>query len=321
MGKRGRKGKPRTDWYEAFTTQIIEQMERAQENNEEWVKPWSGLAHGFPHNGSSERPYSGLNTWVLAMAGHRDPRWYTFRQAKQLGAHVRKGEKGTYVFFWKFFRKYFDQDGNEVGDPSPEEISERDLEVRKRMFVRVYTVFNGSQIEGLPVIDTEPIDPNEGYERAAEIVEALNPTIEHSEIEGASHSSEEDKIRMPKPGQFEDRANYWSTLFHEIVHWTGATTRLNRKLGNRFGSDAYAFEELVAEIGSAMLCGQLGITGELRHPQYLAHWMQRMRQDKFAIFKAATLAQNAVDFVLSGGTAKPAATDSEQNDEQQPMAA
>lgn len=297
-------GNAKTDWYQHFTNEIVTSMEKALQDSKEWKKSWEGLwKHGLPHNGSSGRRYNGLNIWILALQGHEDPRWYTYKQAEGLGAQVRKGEKGTKVYFWNFIKVYEDLNGKEVRKPTPEQINSGAVRlVRTIPSLRIYTVFNASQIDGLPEMEIEEVDLGAKYINAQALVEILNIDLKHIKGSGvACYRPGEDSICVPAAGQFETVEHYWATVLHEVVHWTGHKSRLDRDLSGRFGSDAYAMEELVAELGSAFLCAHLGIEGELRHPEYLASWIKRLKSDNRAIFKAATLAQKAVDFIIDGG--------------------
>jgi antirestriction protein ArdC len=294
----------RLDWYAELTNKIIEALEAAQKDPAGWRKPWQGLwKYGTPQNGATGRKYNGLNVWLLALAGHSDSRWYTYKQAEGLKAQVRKGEKGTKVFFWQFLPKYADQNGNPVYKPTKAQIASGEVKVVGRVpFLKVYTVFNADQIDGLPVIDIPVVDPGAKYLQAEALMTSLEIDINHVPgSDTACYRPGADCVVLPAPGQFDTVENYWATAMHEVVHWTGHKDRLDRDLSDRFGGDAYAFEELVAELGAAFLCAHLGIEGDLRHPQYIASWLKRLRQDKFAVFKAASLAQKAVDYVLAGG--------------------
>lgn len=274
---------PKNDWYQDVTDRIVAALEAGPG---EWAKPWKSLGvNGMPRNGSSNRQYNGLNVWLLALAGYSDARWYTFNQAKNLDANVRKGEKGTKIVYWQFIAEK-DENGVETGKKIP--------------LLRVFTVFNHAQVEGLPE-EQEAIpstDPAQTHAEAMRILESLGADVRHGG-DRASYSLDEDLIRLPEVGQFISVENYIATRAHESVHWTGHGSRLNRDLKNRFGSNAYAMEELVAELGAAFLCVRMGVEGDLQHPHYLAHWIKILRGDKYAIFSAARTAQQAVDFILN----------------------
>lgn len=292
MARSTTKTAPKNDWYQDVTDRIIAALEAGPG---EWSKPWKSLGtNGMPRNGKSGRHYNGLNVWLLALAGYSDARWYTFNQAKDLGANVRKGEKGTKIVYWQFIPEK-DENGVETGKKIP--------------LLRVFTVFNAQQIDGLPGVEKAPeVDPTVGFEKAAEIVAKLGVSMNHGG-DRACYIPAEDRIRLPEPGQFANLAHYWSTTLHELGHWTGHASRLDRKLGNRFGSNEYAMEELVAEITAAFTCAALGIEGELAHPEYIGHWLKVLKGDKYAVFAAAREAQKAANFILTGGGAEAEESD------------
>lgn len=326
--------KARTDWYVTLTNETIQAMEAAMRDGREWSKMWIGRS-GLPHNGLTGRQYHGLNVWLLILRPFSDPRWFTFDQAKQAVGYkknpawkgkadtykgiakwiwtgegddphhgVRKGEKGTKVHYWVFIRKYEDRvTGKEVRRPTQAQINSNSVRLVETFPVlKVFTVFNAEQIEGLPVLDIPDVNPGEKYLQAEALLSILDVDLNHVPGSNAPcYRPGADQVALPAPGQFDNVEHYWATALHEVVHWTGHKNRLGRDLNLRFGSDAYAFEELVAELGSAFLCTHLGIEGDLRHPEYLASWIKRLRTDKYAIFKASSLAQKAVDFILAGG--------------------
>lgn len=308
-------GNEKIDWYQALIGSLADAMEEALTDGRAWQKCWKSLwESGLPHNGKSGHQYHGINVWHLALQGYTDPRWYTYKQAASLGAQVRKGEKHTKILFWRFIRVYEDANGKEVKNPSRKRIKKDNLTFVEKFPVKsYYRVFNAEQIDGLPEMEVEDVDPGAKYLQAQLLLDILG--IEPKHIKGgnvACYRPSDDTIRLPAPGQFDSIEHYWATAMHEVIHWTGHKSRLDRDLKGRFGSDAYAMEELVAELGSAFLCAHLGIEGELRHPEYLAAWVKRSGEDKYALYTAAKLAQQAVDFIIDGGVAE--ATESE-NDE------
>ena len=255
-----------------------------------WRKPWTGGGTGaalpLRHNGE---PYRGINTLVLwsiaAGAGFTSARWLTFKQAKTLGGFVRKGEKSATVVKYGTF---------ETEDEQGEE--------EKRMYARAYRVFNADQIEGLP--DTYYDVP----EPARDLGTELDPTMEayfaatgadiqSSDEPRAYYSIKDDRIHMPPVNTFRDAAGYYGTLAHELTHWTGASKRLDRF--DRFSDrKPYAFEELVAEIGNCLICATLGLTPDFQQSgAYIEGWLRAMKEDNRAIFRAASEAQKALDFV------------------------
>lgn len=270
------------DLYRKVTQSIIKEMELGVIP---WTKPWKNVASNgsiLPHNAATDRPYSGINIpilWGAAIeAGYSEHRWMTYKQALGSGAQVRGGEHGTIVVFTKKLR-----------------VGEEDQEKRISM-LRTFTVFNVAQIDGLaakePVILTEP----QRLEKVERFVEATTAVIKPGGNQ-PMYVPSLDYILMPQAGQFRDTEHFYATELHELTHWTGHEKRLKRDLKNRFGTKAYAAEELVAELGSAFLCAHLGITGELRHAGYVADWISLLKDDPKAIFAAASKASQAADFL------------------------
>lgn len=280
----------RDDLYQVVTDTILAELERGVAP---WVRPWKTLGSehgGAAHNGYTSRAYRGINVLLLTVAAlrHRysDPRWFTYKQATLLGAHVRRGERSTRVMFWKQHR--FEKTDAVTGA----------TEERAVPVLRSYAVFNAEQCEGLgsppPPVEV-PADAR--YRAVGELFERHAVVVRHGG-DRAYYAPVMDFIGMPKRGAFESEEFYWSTALHELSHWTAHPSRLARDLTGRFGSEAYAAEELVAEMGSAFLCAALGIEGRLHHPEYVGTWLKVLRGDKRAVFKAASLAQVAADFVL-----------------------
>lgn len=269
------------DIYQKITNDIIASLEVGIVP---WHKPWQdGATTEMPHNGSSGRAYSGINVLILLMrqaaSGYCSSAWLTYKQAQALGGQVRKGEKGEGIVYWQI-REQEDDAGN----------------AQKRMIMRTFTVFNVEQCDGLEscTFAPEPIE-------AGDICERLRAAGARITLGGnsACYSPAGDFILMPAPAAFASLEQYHSTLLHEATHWTGHKSRLGRDLFNRFGSDAYAAEELIAEMGSAFLCAQLGVEMQgLQHSDYIGHWLNVLRADKRAVFTAATAAQKACNFLL-----------------------
>ena len=292
----------RPDVYSRVTQQIIAQLENGVRP---WIKPWSAdhtsgrITRPLRHNG---QPYSGINIlmlWGTAVGeGFTSPTWMTFRQAKEFGANVRKGEKGSLVVYANaVVRTETSENGDEV---------EREIP-----FLKGYTVFNVEQIDGLPdqyyVKPAARTEPVERIERADRFFTASNADIRHRGHR-AFYSQGADYIQLPVAEAFRDIESYYSTLSHEVVHWTKHPNRLNRDFGRKqFGDDGYAREELVAELGAAFLSADLDITPEVRedHASYLDHWLTILESDKRAIFQAASNAQRAVDYLHSLQLAAP----------------
>jgi antirestriction protein ArdC len=272
------------DIYEKITNDIIVTLEAGIVP---WHKPWASdgqqASIDIPHNASSGRAYSGINILILMMrraaCGYSSNGWLTYKQAQALGGQVRKGEKGEGIVYWQV-KEQEDDAGN----------------VQKRMIMRMFTVFNAEQCDGLEgsTFAPEPIEAGDICQRLQQA--GCRISLGHA---GASYHPLHDSIAMPAPSAFESVEHFDSTLLHEATHWTGHRSRLARDLMNRFGDDAYAAEELIAEMGSAFLCAQLGVpmTG-LQHSDYIGHWLGVLRADKRAIFTAATAAQKACAYLL-----------------------
>ena len=282
----------RSDVYSRVTDRIVADLERGVRT---WQKPWDA---SHPAGSitrplrATGQPYRGINVlllWSEALAsGYNAPLWMTYRQASELGAQVRKGEHGALVVFADQFTKTdTDDKGEEVERQIP--------------FMKGYTVFNVEQIDGLPAhyyAKTEPGSPVIRIEHADAFFAATGATIQHGGNR-AFYAPARDFVQMPPRESFRDAQSYCGTLAHELTHWTAHPSRLTRELGQLFGDNAYAAEELIAEMGSAFLCTDLGITPDVRedHAQYLGHWLAVLKNDNRAIFTAAAQAQRAADFL------------------------
>jgi antirestriction protein ArdC len=286
----------RIDIYAKVTARIIEDLERGVRP---WFKPWSAehaagsITRPLRHSGE---PYRGINVlmlWASAeLQGFSCPLWITYRQAQELGGHVKKGEKGSPVVYSSSYSK---TEADTAGTESEREIR----------FLKNYTVFNAEQVEGLPerfyAVTQAPKDTLTRHEQADRFFEGTGADIRGS-INRAYYSVTEDYIAMPSFDAFRDGESYAASVAHELVHWTRHPKRLDRDLGRkRWGDAGYAMEELVAEIGSAFLCADLSITPEVRedHAAYIASWLEVLKNDKRAVFSAAALAQKAVDYLHS----------------------
>lgn len=288
------KSKNRTDIYAKVTNQIVAELERGVRP---WHKPWNAehaagrICRPLRHNGA---PYQGINIlmlWASAEdAGFHCPHWLTFKQAKELGGSVRKGEKGSPVVYASTFtRSETTDDGAEVAEQVP--------------FLKQYTVFNACQVDGLPdryyELAAVPRETVERIEQADRFFAATGAEV-RTGGNRAYYTIEGDYIQLPPIECFVDSESHAATLAHEATHWTRHRSRLDRDLGRkRWGDAGYAMEELVAELGSAFLCADLAITPEVRedHASYLASWLEVLKGDKRAIFTAASLASKAVDFL------------------------
>jgi len=284
----------RTDVYTRVTDRIIADLEKGVRP---WLKPWNaGNTEGritlpLRHNGT---PYRGINILLLwgetMEKGYASNMWMTFKQALELKANARKGEHGSLVVYADTFKK---TETNDKGENIEQEIP----------FMKGYVVFNVEQVEDLPDhYYSRPAPAGEKMqliENAESFFAATGATFRHGGNQ-AYYAPGPDVIQLPPPESFTDAESYAATKAHETIHWTKHQTRLDRNFnGKRFGDDGYAREELVAELGSAFLCVDLGITPEPRedHAAYLDHWLKVLREDKRAIFSAAAHAQRAVDYL------------------------
>jgi antirestriction protein ArdC len=284
--------------YEIITDRILKQLESG---TAPWHKPWTTPGQGgLPRNLVSKHPYRGINVWILASSGYASPYWLTFRQATELGGHVRSGQKGMPVVFWKFGTREV-QDGEEIVE-------------RKSVLCRYYTVFNSSQCEGLrvsPAQATEPLPHINPIANCEQIVTEWlgKPAIRYGS-DHASYNKIRDLVQMPDRPSFDSAEEFYSTLFHELTHSTGHPLRLNRSTlteFERFGDEQYSAEELVAEMGAAFLCGFSGIENKTinNSAAYLRTWLQVLKKDPRLVLIAAGQAQKATDLILNQQAPSP----------------
>ncbi len=285
----------RANLYDEVTARIVAELEAGRFP---WVQPWGradGAALGLPRNAVTARPYSGINILILWRSvieqGWPSQGWLTFRQAIEAGGCVRKGERGTTVVYADRFI------------PETEKARARDNgeDAKAIPFLKRFTVFNIAQCDGLR--DGLATDPAPLPER--EIVPVAEDVIAASGVEfriggdRAFYVPSLDYVQVPPQPVFFEQINYYRTCLHELTHATGHPKRLNRDLTNPFGSKYYAREELVAEMGAAFLCAALGIVPTVRHADYLASWLGVLREDSRAIFRAASQASKAADWLLA----------------------
>lgn len=285
----------KADVYERITSRIVAELEQGVRP---WLKPWNAehaagrITRPLRFNG---QPYQGINVLMLwgesVAKGYAAPIWLTFRQAAELGAHVRKGEHGSLVV-------YADRIRRTERDEATGEEAEREIP-----FLKGYTVFNVEQVEGLPshfyAVAEPRLDPVQRIERAETFFAATRADIRHGG-NMAYYSVTDDHVQMPPFESFRDAESYYQTLAHEITHWTKHGKRLERDFGRkRWGDEGYAMEELVAELGAAFLSADLDLTPEPRedHASYIASWLKVLKNDKRAIFTAASHAQRAADYL------------------------
>ena len=285
------------DVHQEITNRIIDALETAGEFQLPWIRNKGG-SFARPVNIASKNPYNGVNIvslWVSAQA-HDFPSnlWGTYRQWQEKGCQVRKGEKSSLVVFYKTLA--FEQTDEETGETANGE----------RLFARASRVFNAAQVEGFETLEQDlPEEPAfDPIARAEAFAAATKATI----IEGGDKACfipSQDVIQMPERRRFTGTVTttpaeaFYSTLFHELVHWSGDKARLDRDLSGRFGDEAYAVEELIAELGAAFLCGDLGITPEPRsdHACYIKNWLSVLKNDKKAVFTAASKASQATNWL------------------------
>lgn len=279
------------DLYSEITQQIMAMLEKGVVP---WRSPILGRSKaGYPRNLENGKQYRGVNVFLLAFIayarGFGSSYWLTFRQAREKGGNVRKGEKSAMVVFWKQY---------EVED-------EKTKEKKQVPVLRFYNVFNVEQCEGIPAPDVVPYVPSqfEAIEAAEAIVKGYKdgPTIEYGGQQ-AFYRPATDTVKLPEPTRFSSGEEYYSTLFHEMSHSTGHGSRLDRKMvGNTepFGSPDYGKEELVAEMGAAFLCGHAGIHPPVIENQaaYISGWLGQLKQDKKLVIHAAAAGQRAADWI------------------------
>lgn len=288
--------------YAEVTNRIIAELEKGCVP---WVQPWdrTPAAAGLPRNAGTGRAYSGINILILWGAlierGYRGQAWLTYRQAEALGGHVRKGEQGTTVCYADRFTPKAEQE---------RAASDGDV-ARQIAFLKRFTVFNTDQCEGLPETllgIVPPLPEREIVPQAEALIEATGATIA---IGGdrAFYAPAADFVQLPFQQLYHHQIDWYRTAFHELGHWTGHASRLARDLDGRFGDAFYAREELVAEMTSAFVCATLSIQPTVRHADYIGAWLDVLRDDPHAIFRAASQASKAADWLLRANTQVPAA--------------
>jgi antirestriction protein ArdC len=290
---------PRGSLYDEVTAKIVAQLEAGVFP---WAQPWSSAAAvpGLPRNAISGRPYSGINVLILwgAVAGGAflSQDWLTFKQALAAGGCVRKGERGHTIFYAD---RLTPDEGHEQANNA--ESGSADGEKRSVPFLKRFTVFNAAQCEGLPerlTADSTPLPERELHDSAEALISATGADFR---IGGAQayYDVGSDYVQVPPQPAFTAQIDYYRTALHELGHWTGHASRLGRDQSGRFATPAYAREELCAELASAFLCTALGIQPTVRHADYLGSWLEVLRADSRAIFKAASQASKAADFLLA----------------------
>jgi antirestriction protein ArdC len=285
----------RVDLYARVTDEIVKAIEAGGAGK--FIMPWHGMASGAPRNPSTTKTYHGINTLTLWAAGrnkkYASSYWATYRQWEELGARVRKGERGTMIILYK----------DVSVEAEDAETGERMVDYRR--IARPYYVFNAAQVDGWK----EPLSVFGGivvtHQELENFIAATGADIRRGET--PSYLQASDYISMPPKERFggtptsPPTETYYSTVFHELIHWTGHWARLGRNLSGRFGTHDYAMEELVAELGAAYLCAEFFVLHMPRndHAAYIGEWLDVLKADKRAIFAASTLAIEAVEYLLT----------------------
>jgi antirestriction protein ArdC len=283
-----------TDLYNKITSQITELM---QQHGSDWTRPWTSTAGG-PSNALTGDHYKGINTLLLNLEanykGYSRPCWATFKQWRMKGGKVRKGQRGTLCVFYKAIA-----------------INQPDEDIKTIPVMNHFFLFNADQVEGIELPETEETVTIQNRNHAVDDLINSTGAIIHETGSRAYYSPSQDHIHMPPLSAFTNPEMFYSTLLHELSHWSGHPTRLNRKEGmkGRFGTSAYAMEELVAELASAFLSIQLKVSHEPRkdHAQYLNSWIKVLGQDPKAFSSAASKAQGVADYLIEFNERKQAA--------------
>jgi len=290
-----RRSENRINLYDEVTTRIICELEAGRLP---WVQPWGqagSAGPGLPRNALTARAYSGVNVLILWSAvierGWPSQSWLTFRQAREAGGCVRKGEHGVTVVYADRF----------TPEAEKERAEREGGEAKAVPFLKRFTVFNVAQCEGLReglASDPAPLPEREIVPVAEEVIAASDVDFRIGGTR-AFYAPSEDFVAVPPQPAFFEQINYYRTCLHELTHATGHAKRLGRDLTNAFGSKDYAREELIAEMGSAFLCAALGIVPTVRHADYIGAWLDVLREDNRAIFRAASAATKAAEWLLA----------------------
>lgn len=290
--------KAKKPFSEIVAENLIAQL---KEGTAPWQKPWNPGAPGasLPMNPTTGKRYKGINAIHLMAQGYSDQRWMTYKQAAAVDAQVRKGEKGTLVQYWKFTEERIkrNDDGSIVLDKNDQPVKETVQLERPKVFNAV--VFNAEQIDGLPPLAVRQDKSWNSIERAEAILEASGARISHDQVDRAFYRMSTDSIHLPQQAAFPSADRYYATALHELGHWTGHSSRLDRDLAHPFGSEGYAKEELRAEIASMIMGDELGIGHDpSQHVAYVKSWIKALQDDPLEIFRAAADAEKIQGFVL-----------------------
>lgn len=283
------------DIRQSITDKIIAMLEKGgNEARTRWTK---AAQRGFPRNGKTGDAYQGVNVLILwdeaIERGYTSNVWMTYKQAADIGAQVRKGEKSVMCAYFEMVKSK----GSDATQAEGEESKGGFFPMCKPFWL-----FNVAQMDGLPESFAVPVETASEFnpiEEAEKLLMASGAAINHG-FDGAFYAPSKDQICLPARERFTNPENYYATALHELTHWTGHESRLNRQFGKRFGDDAYAFEELVAELGAAFVVGHVGFVDATieNHAAYVESWLKVLKNDKTAIFTASKQAGLAYDFIL-----------------------
>jgi antirestriction protein ArdC len=276
--------KTKVNNYEKLTNQIIEKI--VSSGKLPWQKPWKDDPNLTPSNIVSGNAYQGMNSLILD-AGYASNLWMSYKQAKDLGGQVMKGEKGSYISYWELMQ-FRDKETDDI---------------KKIPFLKLFTVFNLEQTEGVKVPKKLAIKPNviKANQTAENIVKGYKdaPIINHGSTNQAHYNSQTDAVGMPRIDQFVSSDDYYSVLYHELSHSTGHAKRLDRKLGNGFGSHAYSKEELIADFSACFLCKEAGINTTVDNTTaYLKSWVSKLQDQPEMLIQASQQAMKATKHIL-----------------------
>lgn len=293
--------------YQKVTNTIIELLEKVEITEGNFY--WNNIQKTRPKNIFKDNTYTGINLLYLSVVAivRKYPTnfWLTFNDIQQLKGKIKKGSKSAEVIFYK--TTLFDKDGKPTTDPSQAK--------SKKRVIKYYHVFNVADVEGLPEayytdekVNETILTQWEQDERAEQLITATGANIQYLPQNRAFYRPSDDSITLPIREQFTGVQPFYSTCFHELIHWTGHPNRLNREKGGKFGDEKYAFEELVAELGASFICSHLNFSDYItENAIYIKSWLTALRNDTQFIFKASAQAQRAADYIIKGAEVKAAA--------------
>lgn len=290
--------------YEIITNQIVEALEQVEAND--WECPWNRFSQ-IPRNADSGRRYNGVNVlvlWSVAMSrGYETQDWFTYKGAQRNGGQVKKGEKGTKIVYWRFIKKpdlraagLTQEEYDDLSKAEQEDVPEKSFPLCK-----TFSVFNRAQCDGLPKPEKTEV---KGDEEIDEFIDSIGADIRRGPM--AAYSPKEDKVMLPPRSDFKSSNSFYATAFHELAHWTGHESRLDRDMSTRFGDESYAFEELIAQLATSFVCADFGIKSDIQSAEYIKSWISKMKEDEYAVFTASREAKEAAEFLHEAAEAKDA---------------